>query len=123
MNKQTTTNQNHVMGASQNFELKDGKMYLYVAVTRGPLPVSPATNTQVRHFNKHLACKSEHWRRKGGESGTQPRTKQRRGWGNHINARTTLESSSSQLNWADTTPKRAQLHDLEDNNHNVAFHS
>jgi len=123
MNKQTTTNQNHVMGVSQSFELKDGKMYLYVAVTRGPLPSSPTTNTQVRHFNKHLACKSEHWRRKGGESGIQPRMKQRRGWGNDINARTTLESSNGQLNWEDATAKRVQLHELEENKHNAAMNS
>jgi len=57
------------MGVSQSFKQKDGKMYLYVAVTRGPLPGSPARNTQVRHFTEHLACKSEHWRRMGGQSG------------------------------------------------------
>ena len=81
MNQHTTINQNHEMGVSQSFEQKYDKMYLYIAVTRGPLPGSPARNTQVRHFTKHLACKSEHWRRMGGESGhsTTHEAKQREG--------------------------------------------
>ena len=50
MNQQTTTSQDHEMGVSQSFKQKDGKMYLYVAVTRGPLLGSLARNTQVGHF-------------------------------------------------------------------------